>query len=283
LLTATVFDLDGVLTRTERTHATAWKALFDDFLRSRALALGTAFVPFDPVADYRAHVDGRPRRDGVRTFAASRGIQLPEGTPADAPGEHTVHGLAKMKDRSFMESVERLGVEVDRAAIGLARALRARTVRIGVASSSRNCVPILNRAGIFELFDAVVDGIDIGRLGLAGKPAPDLFIECLHRLGADDPSNAAVVEDAAAGVAAGRAGNFGLVIGVDRGENRERLLANGADWVVSDLSDVTPERMDQRLREVAFARRGSGTAPPRGLSSPFPLDRRRAHLSKPRR
>lgn len=245
---AAVFDLDGVLTRTAHLHTAAWKALFDGFLRARAERESTAFVPFDPHDDYLAHVDGMPRRDGVRRFLASRGIALPQGSPSDAAGAETVHGLAKLKDRWFREAIDRVGVQADDGAVALVRALRDRAVAVGVASSSRNCVPVLERAAILDLFGAVVDGVDVDTLGLPGKPAPDMFLECLRRLGRPDPARAVVVEDAIAGVAAGRAGGFGLVIGVDLGGHRERLIEGGAGWVVDTLAEVTPEEIERRLR-----------------------------------
>lgn len=285
-LDAVIFDLDGVITLTAHVHAAAWKLLFDGFLRDRATHCGTQpvpFVPFDPSADYLAYVDGRPRQDGVRTFLAARGIELPEGSPEDPAGAETVHGLSKLKDRYFREAIDRLGVKID-AGVTLVSALRARDVRVGVASSSRNCIPILRRAGLIHLFDAIVDGEDIARLELAGKPAADMFLECLRRLGLDDPTRAIVVEDAVAGVAAGRAGGFGLVIGIDRGGNRERLVEGGADWVVSGLAELTPECMDRRLREAA--RSGAGgpdKATPAESSSRSPRAPGRSDLSTPPR
>lgn len=286
-LDAVVFDLDGVITLTASVHAAAWKLLFDGFLRERATHSGTQpapFVPFDPKSDYLAYVDGRPRLDGVRTFLAARGIDLPEGAPEDPAGSETIHGLAKVKDRWFREAIGRLGVEVDEGAVPLVTALRDAGIPVGVASSSRNCVPILRRAGLVGLFDAVVDGEEIARLDLAGKPAPDMFLECLHRLGAESPARAVVFEDAGAGVAAGRAGGFGLVIGVDRGGNRERLVEGGAHWIVSGLSEVTPDGMNQHLRQAA--RSGGGgpdMAPREGSSSPPPRGPEPSDLSRPPR
>ncbi|AKF11474.1 Beta-phosphoglucomutase [Sandaracinus amylolyticus] len=239
-----VFDLDGVLTRTARLHAAAWKSLFDGFLRARE---GVGFQPFDIQRDYLAYVDGRARRDGVRTFLASRGITLPEGDASDPEGAPTVEGLAAQKDHWFRDAIARDGVEVDEHAVHLVRALRDRGITRGVASSSRNCIPVLERAGILELFDAIVDGNELERMRLASKPAPDMFLECLRRLGAFAPADAVVVEDATAGVAAGRAGGFGLVVGVDRGGNRDALRDHGAHWVVSSMAELTVARLEAQL------------------------------------
>ena len=196
---AGLFDLDGVLTKTARVHAAAWKRLFDGFLGQRAARTGEAFVPFDVDADYRRYVDGKPRYDGVADFLASRGIELPFGTPEDGPGAPTVHGLGNLKDQYFTEQLEQHGVEVFEAAIALVRILRAQEIKTAVVSSSNNCAAVLQSAGISQLFDARVDGLDITRLSLNGKPAPDAFLEGSQRL-KTEPSRAVVVEDAIAGV-----------------------------------------------------------------------------------
>ena len=247
---AAIFDLDGVVTFTARIHAEAWKRLFDEFLRSRAEAAGEPFRPFTDT-DYRAHVDGRPRSDGVRTFLASRGITLPEGAPSDPPDAETVVGLGRRKDLIFRDLLAERGVEVDTDAVRLIRELRERGVRVGVASSSKNTALILEKAGLADLFDARVDGIVSEELGLRGKPAPDIFLVCLQRLGVCDAQRAVVVEDAIAGVEAGRAGGFGLVLGVDRGGHGIALREHGADWVVRDLRELSADRI-----EAWFAHRG---------------------------
>src|SRR5438876_5412685 len=231
---AGLFDLDGVLTKTARVHAAAWKRLFDGFLGQRAARTGEAFVPFDVDADYRRYVDGKPRYDGVADFLASRGIELPFGTPEDGPGAPTVHGLGNLKDQYFTEQLEQDGVEVFEAAIALVRILRAQEIKTAVVSSSNNCAAVLQSAGISQLFDARVDGLDITRLSLNGKPAPDAFLEAAQRL-KTEPSRAVVVEDAIAGVEAGRAGRFGCVIGVDRSGQSQALREAGADVVVTSL------------------------------------------------
>jgi beta-phosphoglucomutase family hydrolase len=234
---AVLFDLDGVLTKTASVHAAAWKRLFDGFLERRAADRGEAFVPFDIDADYRRYVDGKPRYDGVAVFLESRGIELPLGAPEDGPGAHTVHGLGNLKDQYFTEQLEQHGVEVYDAAIALVETLRGQEIKTAVVSSSNNCAPVLEAAGISQLFDTRVDGIDITRLNLDGKPAPDAFLEAARRLKAE-PSRAVVVEDAIAGVEAGRAGRFGLVIGVDHVGQSQALRETGADVVVTSLAQV---------------------------------------------
>ncbi|HET9985216.1 MAG TPA: trehalose-phosphatase [Longimicrobiales bacterium] len=243
---AAIFDLDGVVTFTARVHAAAWKELFDTYLRSRERTHAEPFRPFTE-ADYRTHVDGRPRSDGVRTFLASRGITLPEGRPDDPPEAETIAGLGNRKNALFHARLREMGVEVDAEAVRLVRELRARGIRVGVASSSKNTGPILEMARLEGLFDARVDGIVSERLHLRGKPAPDSFLECLRRLGTPDPRRAMVVEDAEAGVEAGRAGGFGLVLGVDRGGRAIALREHGADWIVRDFRDVSAERIEVYL------------------------------------
>lgn len=234
---AVLFDLDGVLTKTASVHAAAWKKLFDAFLQQRAKDRGEAFVPFDVEADYYQYVDGKPRYDGVASFLKSRGIELPFGSPEDGPGAPTVHGLGNLKDHYFTEQLERHGVEIYEPAISLVRTLRAEEIKTAVVSSSNNCAAVLQAVGISQLFDARVDGNDITRLKLNGKPAPDAFLEGAQRLNAE-ASRAVVVEDAIAGVEAGRAGRFGCVIGVDRGGRSQALREAGADVVVTSLAQV---------------------------------------------
>lgn len=234
---AVLFDLDGVLTRTAAVHAAAWKRLFDPFLERRSGETGESLVPFDIVDDYRRHVDGKPRYDGVRDFLASRGITLIFGSPADPPDAPTVHALGRLKDRYFREALEEDGVEVFEGAVALARTLREHEILTAVVSSSNNCEAVLEAAGIAHLFDARVDGRDIARIGLKGKPAPDSFLEAVRRLNTE-PARTVVVEDALVGVEAGRAGVFGLVIGVDRVGQSQALREAGADAVVLNLTQV---------------------------------------------
>ncbi len=234
---AVLFDLDGVLTKTASVHAAAWEKLFNAFLKQRAARTGEPFVPFSTNADYYQYVDGKPRYDGVASFLKSRGIDLPFGSPDDGPGAETVHGLGKLKDQYFTEQLEQRGVEVFEPTIALVRTLRAQDIKTAVVSSSNNCAAVLKAAGIAQLFDARVDGIDIAHLNLKGKPAPDAFLEGARRL-KTEPARAVVVEDAIAGVEAGRAGGFGCVIGVDHGGRSQALREFGADVIVSNLAQV---------------------------------------------
>ena len=234
---AVLFDLDGVLTRTASVHAAAWKKLFDGFLEQRASQSGEPFVAFDIDTDYQHYVDGKPRYDGVAAFLEARGIELPLGEPDDGPDVQSVRALGNLKDRYFLQHLKQCGVEPYEAAIALVRELRAQEIKTAVVSSSNNCAAVLEAAGIAQLFDARVDGTDITRLELKGKPAPDAFLEAARRIGAE-PSRAVVVEDATAGVEAGRAGRFGCVIGVDRRGHAKALRAAGADVVVTDLAQV---------------------------------------------
>jgi len=234
---AALFDLDGVLTDTARFHAGAWKRTFDEFLRGWAEEKGTPFVPFDVEADYLLHVDGKPRVAGVRDFLKSREIELPEGKKNDPPDRRTVRGLGNHKNELVGETLATRGVEPYPDGVDLVRRLRASGIRTAVVSSSHNCAAVLRSAGIVELFEFWVDGGVADRLRLAGKPAPDTFLEGAKQLCAP-VSRTVVVEDAISGVQAGRDGKFGLVIGVARGGDKEALRANGADLVVDDLYEV---------------------------------------------
>ena len=250
---AAVFDLDGVVTFTARLHASSWTELFDGFLRAWHRRHGGEFRPFTP-SDYRSFVDGRPRLDGVRTFLGSRGIELPEGTADDAPGAPTVHGLGNRKNQVFLARLEAGDVPVDEDAVRLVRALRRAGVRVGVATSSKNGERVLARAGLDDLFEARVDGLVSQRLGLPGKPAPDIFLECLKRLGGGDPARCLLVEDAVAGVQAGRAGGFGVVLGVDRHDQWLALREHGATWIVRGFESLTPERIAAYFAGLPHAR-----------------------------
>ena len=232
---ACLFDLDGVLTQTARVHAAAWKEMFDAFLRERASVTGEPFVPFDPVADYTKYVDGKARYDGVRSFLASRGIVLPEGDPSDSPSAETVHGLGNRKNDLVLALLKRDGVQVYEGSVRYVRVARDAGLRRAVVSASANCREVLEAAGIEDLFEVRIDGIVVEQRNLRGKPAPDTFLAAAEELGAQ-PEEAAVFEDALAGVEAGRAGNFGFVVGV--AQQREALLEDGADVVVSDLAEL---------------------------------------------
>lgn len=235
-LDAVIFDMDGVVTRTAVLHAAAWKQLFDEFLKARAGKRGS-FRPFDIEADYQRYVDGKPRYDGVASFVASRGISLPYGRPDDPPNAETVCGLGNRKDDFFHQMLKRKGVDVYESTVRLIRRLKGAGIKTGIFSASRNAGPILAAARIDHLFDAKVDGVDAEGLRLPGKPSPQTLLELARRLGAS-PARTAVVEDAIAGVQAGRAGDFALVIGVNRSGKPGTLLVNGADVEVSDLSQV---------------------------------------------
>jgi beta-phosphoglucomutase family hydrolase len=234
---ACLFDLDGVLTQTAKVHAAAWKEMFDAFLRERATRTRKKFVPFDPVADYDTYVDGKPRYDGVRSFLASRGIELPEGDPNDPPSAETVHGLGNRKNELVLALLKRDGVKVYEGSVRFVRAVRDAGLRRAVVSASANCREVLQAAGIEDLFEVRIDGIVVEQKHLKGKPAPDTFLAAAEKLGAQ-PGEAAIFEDALAGVEAGRAGHFGFVVGVDRTGQRDALKAHGADIVVSDLAEL---------------------------------------------
>jgi beta-phosphoglucomutase family hydrolase len=229
---ACLFDLDGVLTKTAEVHAKAWKQMFDEYLKSKGVK-----EPFDAHDDYDEYVDGKPRYDGVRSFLQARGMDLPEGDPSDPPDAETVHGLGNRKNDLVLELIREQGVEPYPGSVRFAEAVRAQGMRRAVVSSSTNCRDVLTAARIAELFEAVVDGTVAEREGLAGKPAPDTFLAAARMLAAE-PAEAVVLEDAQAGVQAGRAGNFGWVVGVDRTGQREALTRRGADVVVDDLEEL---------------------------------------------
>jgi trehalose-phosphatase len=230
---AVIFDLDGILTRTAGVHTEAWKELFDEYRE----ASGGDWKPFDPEVDYPHYVDGKPRYDGVLSFLESRGVELPAGRPAEPPGMKTICGLGNRKNEIFHRKLEQGGVEVYEPGVELAKELRRRGFKTAVVSSSKNCTKVLNAAGIKDLFDTQADGTDLEKLGIKGKPAPDIFLEAARRIGADF-RRAVVFEDAVSGVQAARAGRFGLVVGVDRGRNAEALRKGGADVVIRELSQV---------------------------------------------
>ncbi|MEU0369045.1 beta-phosphoglucomutase family hydrolase [Streptomyces sp. NPDC006283] len=234
---ACLFDLDGVLTRTATVHAAAWKEMFDDFLRRRAERDGTPFVPFDEVRDYDEYVDGRPRADGVRTFLASRSVELPEGTPDDPPDAETVYGLGTRKNDLVLRLIHEQGVQPYEGSVTFVRAVRDAGLRRAVVSSSANCHDVLVAAGIADLFEERIDGIVAAEQHLRGKPSPDTYLAAARALGVE-PGAAAVFEDALAGVESGRAGRFGLVVGVDRAGQADALRRHGADTVVGDLAEL---------------------------------------------
>ena len=234
---ACLFDLDGVLTKTAKVHAAAWKQMFDAYLQERASRTGDPFVPFDELKDYDEYVDGKPRYDGVRSFLASRGIELPEGNPDDPPGKETVRGLGDRKNELVLELLQRDGIEVYEGSVRYVEAARDAGLRRAVVSSSANTKEVLAASRIDTLFEAVVDGVVTEREHLKGKPAPDTYLDGARILGVE-PAAAAVFEDALAGVEAGRAGRFGCVVGVDRVGQADALRQHGADLVVQDLAEL---------------------------------------------
>jgi beta-phosphoglucomutase family hydrolase len=234
---AVLFDLDGVLTSTGKIHARCWKSMFDDFLRRRAAEGKEAFRPFDIETDYKLYVDGKLRYEGVRSFLASRNISLTDGAPDDAPTADTVCGLGNRKDELVKAAIDRGEVEPYPGSVALVRRLREQGIHTAVVSSSNNCEEVLRAAGILDLFEVRVDGLVASQLQLPGKPAPDTFLRAAQMLGVR-PARAVVVEDAIAGVQAGRAGGFGLVVGVDREGRGDALRTHGADVVVTDLEEL---------------------------------------------
>lgn len=234
---ACLFDLDGVLTKTATVHAEAWKQMFDAYLRERAERTGEEFVPFDEVDDYDEYVDGEPRYDGVRSFLASRGIELPEGGEDDPPSAETVHALGDRKNELVLKLIRERGVEAYEGSVRYLHAARDAGLRRAVVSSSANCHDVLVAAGLEDLLEVRVDGVVAEREHLQGKPAPDTFLAAARELGVE-PEAAAVFEDALAGVAAGKAGGFGCVVGVDRTGQADALREHGATVVVSDLADL---------------------------------------------
>jgi len=227
-ITACLFDLDGVLTPTALIHAQAWKHVFDEFLRARSMETGDAFVPFDEVHDYDEYVDGKPRADGVRSFLDSRHVNLPEAS---------VDELAERKDELFLHVLHRQGLEPYPGSLTYLGAVHEAGLKTAVVSASKHCTEVLRAAGIQGRFDAQVDGNVAESRGLNGKPAPDTYLEAARMLGVE-PARAAVFEDALAGVAAGRSGGFGLVVGVDRAGQAQALREHGAGVVVKDLADL---------------------------------------------
>jgi beta-phosphoglucomutase family hydrolase len=234
---ACLFDLDGVLTKTAIVHAAAWKQMFDEYLRDRAERSGDDFVPFDSDADYGEYVDGKPRADGVRSFLASRGIELPDGDPDDPPSAETISGLGNRKNQLVLHLIHERGAEAYEGSVRYLEAARDAGLRRAVVSSSTNCHDVLVAAGIEQFFEARIDGVVAERDALKGKPAPDTFLAGARALSVA-PDEAVVFEDALAGVEAGRAGHFGCVVGVDRVGHADALRRHGATIVVEDLAEL---------------------------------------------
>jgi len=245
---AVIFDLDGVVTDTATVHAEAWKKMFDDFLSRYAAHHGKSFQSFDIESDYLLYVDGKPRLDGLKSFFESRGIEIPEGEPTDSEEEETIHGLGKMKNRYFLEVIKKHGPDVYTSTVKLIHRIKKFGLKTAIISSSKNCAMILDVANLSDLFDVRVDGVDSEILGIAGKPAPDIFLQAAKELKVK-PGRSVVVEDALSGVQAGRAGNFGLVIGIARAGNKDDLLDNGADIAVEDLDEISIQE-DLEIRKT---------------------------------
>jgi beta-phosphoglucomutase family hydrolase len=233
---AVIFDLDGVITKTAVTHTAAWKKMFDEYLKKRKQKYGGSFKEFTQ-SEYLNYVDGKPRYNGVASFLKSRGIDLPWGSPEDSPENETVCGLGNRKNEAFNEVLKRDGAEVYPSSEKLLLALKKAGVKLGVASSSKNCKAVLEAVDLLHLFEARVDGVVSAELDLHGKPEPDIFTKACELLGVK-PENSVVVEDAVSGVQAGAKGGFGLTLGTAREANADELLKNGADYVVADLEEM---------------------------------------------
>lgn len=244
---AVIFDLDGVVTQTSSVHRVAWREMFNNYLKVHAERTGGEFQPFTD-SDYLTYVDGKPRYDGVASFLESRGIELPFGSPTDGIDKESVCGLGNAKDKAFNHVLARDGVAVFSSTVELILTLKKLGVKIGVASSSKNCALVLDKANLTDLFAVRVDGVVSAELGLKGKPATDLFVKAAELLGVP-PSEAIVVEDAVSGVQAGRAGGFALVLGLAREDNEEELAREGAHFVVKDLEGVGVEDLVRWLDE----------------------------------
>lgn len=257
---AAILDLDGVITQTARLHAKAWKQMFDNYLQQRSPNNSENYQPFDIDTDYRKYVDGKPRYDGVESFLTSRGINLPKGDPDDSPETETICGLGNRKNQLFLQIMDREGVDIYQDTISQVRHWREQGIKTAVISSSRNCGNILKAAELTHLFDVKIDGVDSKELNLEGKPAPDIFLEAARQLDVE-PKRAIVIEDAVAGVQAGRAGNFGLVVGVDREGGNGSMTEHGADVVIQDLGEL----------EDIFSPQKQHSASPAGSSLPSAL------------
>lgn len=236
---AAILDMDGVITRSAQAHMASWERMFDKYLREKAGDRQSKFTPFTE-KDYYMYVDGKPRYEGAQSFLESRGISIPLGNPNDLPGKETVCGLGNLKNRYFLEYLKENGAESYQSTIEFVNELKAKDRRVAVISSSRNAKAVLKAAGVSDLFHVVVDGVDAARRHLKGKPEPDIFLEAAKQLKVS-PDKAIIVEDAISGVEAGRAGGFGLVIGINRSGQNTELKSRGADIVVADLSEIRSE------------------------------------------
>jgi beta-phosphoglucomutase-like phosphatase (HAD superfamily) len=245
---AAIFDMDGVVTNTAAAHSNAWKETFDGFLRLRATARHEPFAEFTREGDYRAYVDGRPRYNGVEAFLKSRGIELPRGTPDDAPGRETICGLGNQKNVIFNQIIEREGIRTFDSTVSLVSEMIRRGIKVGLATSSYNSEEVLGRTNTAHLFATVVDGVESAKRGLKGKPDPDIFAAAAGDLGVPI-ARAIVIEDAVTGVQAGVKGGFALVIGIARDGNVLELQKNGADLVVRDLAETSIEQINRLVQD----------------------------------
>jgi beta-phosphoglucomutase family hydrolase len=236
---ACLFDLDGVLTDTASVHKKAWKAMFDSYLRERADRTGEPYVEFDIATDYLNYVDGKKREDGVRAFLSARDITLPEGNPDDGSSAETVHGLGNRKNELFHQAIREDGVKVFDGSRRYLEAVADAQLAVAVVSSSANTREVLEVTGLDKFVQQRVDGVTMREEHIEGKPAPDSFLRAAQLLGVE-PAEAAVFEDALAGVEAGKRGKFGCVVGVDRVGQAEALRRNGASVVVTDLAELLP-------------------------------------------
>jgi beta-phosphoglucomutase family hydrolase len=234
---AVIFDMDGVITKTALTHALAWKRMFDQYLKQRESKHGEKFVEFTHAGDYLPYVDGKPRYKGVASFLESRGISIPFGNPSDSTSEETCCGLGNRKNEAFNEVLNKEGVQVYQSTVDLLNELQKAGIKLGVASSSKNCKPVLEAVDLLKVFGARVDGVVSAELNLSGKPEPDIFTTACDMLGVSY-AKSIVVEDAVSGVQAGAKGNFGLTLGIARENNKKELKEGGADIVVEDLDEI---------------------------------------------
>jgi len=241
---AVIFDLDGVITQTAKVHSLAWKKMFDDYLKLRQKKYREPFKEFTHKKDYLPYVDGKPRYKGVKSFLISRGINLDFGDSSDLPDKETICGLGNMKNRTFNTILATDGVQVYDSTVEVIKKLKSLGIKLGVASSSKNCKAVLEAANIANLFETRVDGIVSVELNLKGKPEPDIFRTACDNLEVEY-KKAIVVEDAVSGVQAGAKGNFGLVLGIARENNEKELRKNGADYVITDFSEITIDDLEK--------------------------------------
>lgn len=242
--TGFIFDLDGVITNTAKVHAKAWKETFDEYLRKRESEKGEPFKEFTYEGDYLTYVDGKPRYEGVKSFLESRGINLDFGQPSDPPGAETVCGIGNRKNEKFLEVLQTQGVEVYDSTVSFIKRLKENAIHVGVASSSKNCKFVLDRAGLEDLFEVRVDGVVSAEKKLKGKPEGDIFVTAARMMSVS-PDRSVVVEDATSGVRAGKNGGFGLVLGIAREDNEKDLYDNGADIVVGDMAEIDMNRIQE--------------------------------------